>query len=177
MAYLDKKDKYYLAISIVIIFYTCFIPPKIYLPKENTDEYLEKTFFKNLYHFETVYAMGSIITGIDEHLLRAIAIVESNEKDFAIGDDGKSKGRMQINETWRASNLKKYGYYDPHNPIDAVVIGGFILKENYAYFNDWNLAIAAYRQGKTHVNKYGIKGTYTQKVMSMWEKLKWENNL
>ena len=62
---------------------------------------------------------------VPENLLNAIAQVESNGDDSAIGDNGKAVGRFQIWKTYvdecnRISNIKKLGktftYEDRLNP-------------------------------------------------------------
>lgn len=113
---------------------------------------------------KTIYEIAEEITGAPAHILRGIAIAESREDDTAIGDDGISKGRMQLNENYHAERAKKYGEYNPFNPLDSVVISGYIYMENLRRLGDSDLAIAAHRQGVDGVRKYGATKWYIDRV-------------
>jgi len=111
-------------------------------------------------------------------ILRAHARVESDEMDWAIGDGGRSHGRMQINETFRAERVRAWGEYDPHNCFDAVRIADRIWQENAKAFpsgptrgppETWarqreDLTIAAYRQGVAGVLRNGPTMWYVERV-------------
>lgn len=117
----------------------------------------------------TIYEIAEDITGAPAHILRGIAIAESNEDDAAIGDDGISKGRMQINELYHEERAKKYGEYNPHDPQESVVLAGFILMENLARLGNMDTAIAAYRQGVFGVKENGPTQWYIDKVKEAQE--------
>jgi len=112
----------------------------------------------------SIYEIAEEVTGAPANILRAIAIVESNEKDTAIGDDGISKGRMQINELYRKERIQKYGYYDPFNPLDSVILSGYIYMANLRIFKNVDKAIASHRQGRTGVIKNGATMWYVNRV-------------
>lgn len=111
-------------------------------------------------------------------ILRAHAVVESGEADWAIGDDGKSRGRLQINEQFHAQRAAKFGPYDPHNCFDALRVADGIWQGNARYFaaivprgdpDTWagrreDLTIAAYRQGVGGVRKDGATYWYVERV-------------
>lgn len=82
-----------------------------------------------------------------EWILRGIAIVESGENDRAVGDDGISVGRMQINERYHAERAAKWGEYDPRDADDAIRIASCIIQENMTHFGDERLAVNAYNAG------------------------------
>lgn len=65
-----------------------------------------------------IYERAELVTGAPAEILRAIAIVESNEGDNQVGDGGRSHGRFQINETYRDERVRKYGEYDPHDSLN-----------------------------------------------------------
>jgi hypothetical protein len=113
---------------------------------------------------KTIYEIAEEITGAPAHILRGIAIAESGENDTAIGDDGISKGRMQLNENYHAERAKKYGEYNPFNPLDSVVISGYIYMDNLKRLGNPDLAIAAHRQGVDGVRKYGATKWYINRV-------------
>ena len=116
----------------------------------------------------SVYEVAELATGAPSNILKALAIVESNENDRARGDGGKSRGRMQINEKWRKSRVAKYGKYDPHNAQDAAVLTGRMFMDNLRYFDgDIDKAIAAHKMGRDGVLNIGMPWGYVNKVKSL----------
>lgn len=105
-----------------------------------------------------IYKRYGSIYGVDWKLLKAIAQVESTENPGAVGDDGTSRGLMQIHcvapcATCNCTNnLNVLGWAEAtpdklFNPDFNVKIGVQILKwnmETYGYekgiavYNDWN---------------------------------------
>lgn len=147
------KVKHCFLLMIALFISSSSVSPPIKLIKiENEKEVL------------SVYEMAEIVTGAPADILRGIAITESNENDRAIGDDGISKGRMQINETFHNERAEKYGDYDPFNPLDAAIIAGYIFMENLSRLKDSDSAIAAHRQGIRGVRKNGPAAWYVKRV-------------
>jgi len=114
----------------------------------------------------TAYERAEQRTGVSSFLLHAIAIVESNENDVAIGDDGKSIGRMQLNEVFHKERAKKFGEYNPYDAYDATYIAGMIYRENYNILKDEYKAVAAYRQGVHGAQTRGADSVYVNKVLT-----------
>ena len=114
----------------------------------------------------SVYEVAELITGAPANILKAIAIIESNENDDAVGDDGISRGRMQLNELYHDERVMKYGEYDPHNSLDSVIIAGFLFMDNLNRLGDVDKAIAAHRQGVSGVKEHGDTKWYVQRVKS-----------
>lgn len=113
---------------------------------------------------KTIYEIAEEITGAPSHILRGIAITESGEDDTAIGDDGISKGRMQLNESYHAERAKKYGEYDPFDPLESAIIAGYLYVDNLKRLGSSDLAIAAHRQGVNGVRRYGGSNWYIKRV-------------
>ncbi|GAB6276273.1 MAG: hypothetical protein SAMD01599839_08130 [Rectinema sp.] len=147
-----KAKYFFLLVIALFVRSSSMFPPIRWIPVENETEVL------------SVYELAEIVTGAPADILRGIAITESNENDRAIGDDGISKGRMQINETFHDERAKKYGDYDPFSPLDAAIIAGYIFVENYSRLKDSDSAIAAHRQGVDGVRKYGPTKWYIDRV-------------
>ena len=104
-------------------------------------------------------------TCVPAELLRAIAMAESDEIDEAIGDDGRSRGRMQINEDFRAARIELIGgSYDPHNPYDSTRLAALILDEHFREFGDWPRAVSAYNQGAAATRRRGVRPEYLRRV-------------
>ena len=114
----------------------------------------------------SVYEVAELITGAPANILKAIAITESNENDDAVGDDGISRGRMQLNELYHDERVMKYGEYNPFNSLESVVIAGFLFMDNLVRLGDIDKAIAAHRQGVNGVRKYGASEWYVNRVKS-----------
>lgn len=112
----------------------------------------------------TPYAWAEAITGAPATILQATARTESGENDDAIGDGGVSRGRFQINETFREWRVGRYGDYDPHDPYSAAVIASRIYVDNLTRLGDPTLAIAAHRQGANGVERNGPTRWYVERV-------------
>lgn len=112
----------------------------------------------------SIYDLAVRGTCVPACILEAIAKVESNEIDSAIGDDGRSLGRMQINEDFRELRVAVYGKYDPHNPYDATRIAALILQDHFRTFRSWPYAVSAYNQGAGATRKKGLRLDYLSKV-------------
>lgn len=112
----------------------------------------------------TVYEVATLGTIVPARLLRAVAIVESSERDYATGDDGISIGRYQLNERYHAERAQRWGEYDPRDPLQAGLIAARILEDNYRRLKDWTLAIAAYRQGIAGVRRNGATMWYVERI-------------
>jgi len=102
-----------------------------------------------------------------EWILKGIARTESGERDRAIGDDGISLGRMQLNSRFAVERYWKYGDFNPFDAEDAVRITSCIYQENLKKLGDPYAAIAAHRLGVTGVREHGYGDWY---VMRVWIK-------
>ena len=125
-----------------------------------------------------LYQEAAMRIGASGDMLQGIARAESGETDSAIGDDGISMGRFQINERYHAQRAAAWGEYDPFEPRQAAAIAAHILRENAAYFakvsrvadpSTWTerrdeLTIASYRQGIGGVKRNGATYWYILRV-------------
>ncbi|MGL5913520.1 MAG: transglycosylase SLT domain-containing protein [Bacteroidales bacterium] len=114
----------------------------------------------------SVFERTEILTGVPSYILEGLAFAESSFRQFALGDDGNSKGMFQINEYYREERLQKFGYYDPYNVEDSCYVAGMILSENYKKLGDWGLAVASYRQGVYGVKSNGASMWYVNRVLN-----------
>lgn len=113
-----------------------------------------------------IYIQCTKNTIISPYLLKAIAIVESQENDNAIGDNGFSKSRFQLYEVYHTERAKRYGEYDVNNPMEAGRISALYLQECFLAFpNDPVKAICAYRQGINGVKINGPTTWYSNRVI------------
>ena len=111
----------------------------------------------------TIYEAATLGTIVPAALLRAVAIVESSERDDAIGPDGLDLGRYQLREVYHAERAARWGEYDPHGR-EAGHVAARILEEAFRALGDWDLAIAAYRQGVAGVRRDGAAEWYVERV-------------
>lgn len=118
----------------------------------------------------SVYEYAEHVTGAPARILFGIACVESDQRDSAVGDNGRSLGRFQINERFRESRVKTYGNYDPRDPYSAAVIAGRIYMAYLKALGDETLAICAYRQGVEGVRKHGATKWYSDRVYARIDK-------
>lgn len=126
----------------------------------------------------TLYERAVMGTPVPARLLRAVAIVESGERDDAIGPDGHDKGRMQLRELFHDERAALYGQdYDPHNPIQSTRIAALILDSHFGYYGNWNYSLSAYNKGRTGTLKTGLAHSYIKKVRGVYRRLKMESAL
>jgi len=112
----------------------------------------------------SIYELAEAVTGAPADILQGIACAESNENDAAIGDQGRSHGRFQINEDFREERVRLYGEYDPHDATEAAILAGRIYMANLAWLGNETDAIAAHRQGVTGVKRNGASLWYVERV-------------
>jgi soluble lytic murein transglycosylase-like protein len=112
----------------------------------------------------TIYQIASALTGCPESILRGIAFAESTYNPDAIGDDGISIGLCQINETFHAERVKRYGEYNPLCPLDSLMIAGRLYMDNLKTLKSQRLAITAHKTGLTGA-KRGEVTWYVERVL------------
>lgn len=79
---------------------------------------------------------------------------ESQFKQYAIGDDGRSLGLMQIQPKHHIQRMIDLGCTDLFDPVQNVTVGIDILAEQYIKYGDIAKALVAYNGGS-------YKGTIT----------------
>jgi hypothetical protein len=113
------------------------------------------------------FEYAETVTGFSAEVLRGIAATESHFRVKAVGDDGMSLGMFQLHSRWYESRVEKWGYFDPTDPYESVVIAGRIMQENLSAFNgDLRMAIAAYKQGVRGVQERGVIQRYVDDVLN-----------
>lgn len=128
-------------------------------------------YMKSLY--DDLFKKWASSRGLDWKLLRAFATVESNLKENAVGDEGRSIGLMQvqliIGKAYAGvSNLSEL--YDPDKNIEAG--SGFVADLMRKYSGDLDSVIQAYNLGETKFNKGYLSLDYLAKVTKEYEALK-----
>lgn len=130
----------------------------------------------NEYKYDFWFNQFSIEFDIPKGLLKEISRHETGGSFYKniIGCTG-DLGLMQLNpkyiESYFADLDRIYkGYYtngvwfDWELPSHNIMLGAFILSQNYKYFGDWDKAISAYNRGISKTNKIGIYWEYRNKI-------------
>ena len=114
---------------------------------------------------------------IDETLVYALIKQESNFNVNALGDNGRSKGLMQIQEQWHKERMKRLGVSSLMTAKGNIKVGVDILSEKIDKYNDLGKALTAYNAGDSGAYTYyfsrGIYANeYAKKIMSNKDKFK-----
>lgn len=117
----------------------------------------------------TTYQIAAEATGCPEYILRGIAFAESTFRADAIGDDGMSIGRYQINDKYHEYYAEQYGEYNPFCPLESAILTGRIFMDNLLALGSIEDAIAAHRQGRTGVRNNGRTQWYVDRVLGYSE--------
>lgn len=97
---------------------------------------------------------------LDFSILVALIERESGYKQDATGDNGDSKGYMQIQEKWHYARMEEEGATDLYNPYENIRVGLSYLDDLYEKYGSWNLALMAYNMGETRAKNSWDKGIY-----------------
>ena len=114
---------------------------------------------------------------VDETLVYALIKQESNFRVKALGDNGKSKGLMQIQEIWHKERMKKLRVDSLMTAKGNIRVGVDILSEKIDKYNDLGKALTAYNAGDGGAYKYyfskGIYANdYAKKIIKNKDKFK-----
>ena len=114
---------------------------------------------------------------VDETLVYALIKQESNFRVKALGDNGKSKGLMQIQEIWHKKRMEKLGVDSLMTAKGNIRVGIDILSEKIDKYDDLGKALTAYNAGDGGAYKYyfskGIYANdYAKKIIKNKDKFK-----
>ena len=94
--------------------------------------------------------------GIPPSIVIAMIERESQFDRYAIGDDGRSFGLMQIQPKWHLQRMIAMGCTDLFDPIQNVKVGIAILGDLKNQHNDIGWALTAYNSGSGGLNAYAM---------------------
>lgn len=161
-------------------------------PQENPNPFNLKSLIGNddtgavkLYSFDNMPSKlkNQIISAVDEvskkvgipkALIYAIIDQESSFNPYTVNhnkDGTTDRGLMQVNYDHNIDLMKKYGITDKNQLFDIntnIMLGAEILKEDFAKYGSWPLAIKAYN---------GINSNNWSYVQSVLAKIKKYNNI
>lgn len=97
----------------------------------------------------------------------AVIMQESSFKAKALGDNGNSKGLMQIQERWHSGLMKELGVSDLYVPLDNVKVGVALLHSYFEELGDVYHVLMRYNGGEpyaTNMMKAGKVSDYAREV-------------
>lgn len=100
--------------------------------------------------------------GIRPAIVVAMIERESRFNQYAMGDDGRSFGLMQIQPKWHLQRMIDLGCTDLFNPTQNVTVGINYLAELYNTYGDITKALVAYNCGSYN----GTITNYATEVMA-----------
>ena len=133
--------------------------------ESSTESFTQKYYNVNL----TEYVQDVIFAecekyGIQPSVIIAMIERESQFQTYAMGDDGRSFGLMQIQPKWHLQRMIDMGCTDLFDPIQNVKVGIAILGELKNMHNDIGWALTAYNAGMGAANE-GLNN-YAMAVLS-----------
>ena len=102
--------------------------------------------------------------GVDYYMVLALIERESGYRYDATGDNGNSKGLMQIYEKFNIDRMEKVGATDLYNPYDNMRVGVDFLAEiqnRYADSNEAHCVLMVYNMGASGANNLWEDGIYS----------------
>lgn len=116
--------------------------------------------------------------GVDYYTVLALIEYESGYRYYATGDNGRSKGLMQIQEKWHTGRMKALGVKDLYDPYSNMRVGVDYLKELQDKYNGDHKVLMAYNMGGSGAKKLWDKGvystTYSKSILQRAQELKQE---
>lgn len=102
--------------------------------------------------------------GVDYYTVLALIERESGYRYDATGDNGNSKGLMQVQERWHKDRMQAVGATDLYNPYDNMRVAVNFLKEiqdRYLASSGEHCVLMVYNMGATGANKLWAEGIYS----------------
>lgn len=106
--------------------------------------------------------------GIEPEVIFAMIWRESRYDAYAVGDNGRASGLMQIHKRWHSERMERLGVTDLLDPIQNVTVGIDYLDELYRKYGDISHAIVSYNKG----HYAGTITSYAKDVLAEAERLR-----
>nr|WP_314465607.1 lytic transglycosylase domain-containing protein [uncultured Clostridium sp.] len=115
---------------------------------------------------------------IDYYTMVALIERESNYRYNARGDNGNSKGYMQVYEKWHIDRMAEEHCEDLYNPYGNVRVGTNFFQEIWDKYPEVNKALMVYNMGESKALKQWKKGIleteYTRNIIARAQEIKQE---
>ena len=105
--------------------------------------------------------------GVSFELVMSIIMQESSFRPNALGDSGKSKGLMQIQQRWHYEIMEEIGVTDLYDPLGNVEVGVAILKDYFEEHGEIYHVLMRYNGGAAYAEsmmKAGKVSEYAQQI-------------
>lgn len=116
--------------------------------------------------------------GVNYYTVVALIERESKYKSDATGDNGASKGYMQIQQKWHNKRMEEEAVTDLYNPYGNIRVGLNYLDELYEKYQSWDKALMAYNMGEGRAKelwKDGVYSTeYSREILQRSQEIKQE---
>ena len=119
--------------------------------------------------------------GVDYYMVLAMIERESGYRYYATGDNGKSKGLLQVQERWHKDRMRVVGATDLYNPYDNIRVAVNFLKEiqdTYLSSSGEHCVLMVYNMGASGARKLWDKGIYstdyTKQILKRAQEIKQE---
>lgn len=119
--------------------------------------------------------------GVDYYTVLALIERESGYHWDKVGDNGNSKGYMQIYEKWHTERMEAEGVTDLFNPYQNIRVGLNCLREiqdKYLASSGENCVLMVYNMGESGAKKLWAKdiysSAYSREVISRAQELRQE---
>ena len=114
----------------------------------------------------SIYEIAEQKTGCPAYIVRGLHFAESSYGENTNHPCPFDRGEFGINERYHAERAEKWGEYNPDNALQSAILAGNIIMENLAALGSYDLAVCAYRQGVTGVQRNGADLWYADRVMN-----------
>lgn len=111
---------------------------------------------------------------IEPALALALIKTESGYNPSCLGDNGNSKGLMQIQQRWHGARMEKLGCSDLMDPYQNITVGLDLFGDLLDYSDSVEWALMAYNGGSSYANKMRDSGrlsAYAEKVINESDRL------
>lgn len=115
---------------------------------------------------KSIYEISEQETGCPADIIRGLHFAESSYGKNTDHPNPFDHGEFGINEQYHEERAKKWGEYNPDNALQSAILAGHIIMENRSLLGSYDLAVCAYRQGVTGVQRNGAELWYAERVMT-----------
>ena len=98
---------------------------------------------------------------LDFYIVTAQIEVESGYQIDITGDNGASKGYLQVQERWHKKRMQEERVTDLYNPFENIKVGTNCLKELYEKYGEWHKALMCYNMGESRAKELWSAGKYS----------------
>ena len=125
------------------------------------------TFSARVYIPSRPQALAHPVQIVQPSILWGHAFAESDFEPAPKHINPIDKGMFGLHETAEihAERARKWGEYDPLNPVQAWRIAAHIMAENLAAFDSLEMGVTAYRWGQGGARLHGVDKIYVARVM------------